>query len=278
MDKIWSYFQTTIDSVWNSAPNFLWNYGLPTIKALVIYWFGMRFIRRISEISEKTLTSRNMDNTIRPFFVSLIDVSLKLILFLVIANTFGFETTSFVVVLSSLAFAVGLALQGSLGHFASGILLLILKPYRVGDEIEVADTTGFVDEIQVFNTILRTRDNRKVIIPNGVITSGSIINVSGQGDRRVDMVFSVAENNDVDHVRRTLLHVIAGCPHVMKERPTEVFVNELEPDEMQFAVRVWCESSKYENVKFYMNEYVKKSFDEVGINDHVKVMHVKLEK
>jgi small conductance mechanosensitive channel len=260
------YLQMAIDWAVTYAPK--------VILAVAIFYIGMRLIRKINDLFEKTLTNRKVDATIRPFFSSLVDLGLKLVLFLVVANIFGFETTSIVAVISALAFAVGLALQGSLGHFASGILLLILKPYRVGEEIKVGDVQGVVDEIQVFNTIIRTPDNRRVIIPNGVITSGNITNISGQGDLRVDLTYTVAEANNIDHVRNILKGVAEACPYILKDRPLSIVVSELTPDEMKFLIQMWCDSDKYLVTQYYMNEHVKKAFESIGIEDHIEKIHV----
>jgi small conductance mechanosensitive channel len=249
-------------------------YTPKVILALVIYYVGSSVIEKLNKVFEDTLANRKVDSTIRPFFQSLVGLGLKLVLFLVVANVFGFETTSFVAVISALAFAIGLALQGSLGHFASGILLLILKPYRVGDEVKLGDMEGIVEEIQVFNTIIRTHDNRRVIIPNGVVSSGNIINISGQNELRVDLLYTVAEINNIDHVRNALTEVAKTCPYRVAEREIEVYVAELTPDEMRFLVQVWCKSGNQRLTTYYMNEHVKKTFEIVGIEDHIQKLHV----
>jgi small conductance mechanosensitive channel len=249
-------------------------YTPKVILAIIIYYVGSKIVTKLNSLFEETLTNRKVDSTIRPFFQSLIDIGLKLILFLVVANIFGFETTSFVAVISALAFAIGLALQGSLGHFASGILLLILKPYRVGDEVKISDVEGIVEEIQVFNTIIRTFDNRRVIIPNGVVSSGNITNVTGQDELRVDLFYTVAEINDIDHVRAALKEVAGNCPYRLTSREVEVYVAELTPDEMRFLVQFWCKSGNQRLAAFHMNEYVKKTFERVGIEDHIDRLHI----
>jgi small conductance mechanosensitive channel len=244
------------------------------LLAIIIYYVGSRVIEKLNKVFEDTLANRKVDSTIRPFFQSMVGLGLKLVLFLVVANVFGFETTSFVAVISALAFAIGLALQGSLGHFASGILLLILKPYRVGDEVKLGDAEGIVEEIQVFNTIIRTYDNRRVIIPNGVVSSGNIINISGQSELRVDLYYTVAEANDIDHVKRALVGVGEACPYHIVEHAVEVYVAELTPDEMKFLVHIWCTSGNQRLTTYHMNEYVKKTFEKIGIEDHIEKIHV----
>jgi small conductance mechanosensitive channel len=195
------------------------------ILAVVVLYVGMRVIKKINELVAKSLKTGNIDATISPFISSMVNLGLKFALVLMVATTFGFDIASVLTLISALAFAVGLALQGSLGHFASGILLLLLKPYKVGDEVKIGETEGFVDEIQVFNTIIRTRDHRHVIIPNGVVTSGTITNLTGLGNRRVDMVFVVDEPNSVAKVKMVIQRALDSCPLIVKDMPTELFYN-----------------------------------------------------
>jgi small conductance mechanosensitive channel len=234
----------------------------------------LRIISKLNVLTNKTLTSRNIDSTIRPFFASLVDVGLKFVLFLVVAGIFGFEISSILALIGALAFAVGLALQGSLGHFASGILLLILKPYRVGDEIKIGDVEGYVDEIQVFNTILRTRDNRHIIVPNGVVTSGNIVNYTSLGQRRVDMMFVVDEPNKVSTVLSVLKDAADSCPDVLKNPPPEIYLDNFNADELHFACRPWCESEKYWDVWAYMQKAVKDGFDEADLTGNVQYVQL----
>jgi small conductance mechanosensitive channel len=261
MDNFQRYLQMAMDWAVIFVPKVL--------MAFVILWVGLRIISKFNIITNKTLTARNIDSTIRPFFASLVDVGLKFVLFLVVAGIFGFEISSILALIGALAFAVGLALQGSLGHFASGILLLILKPYRVGDEIRVGDVEGFVEEIQVFNTMLRTRDNRHIIVPNGVVTSGNIINYTSLGTRRVDMTFIVDEPNKVTTVLQVLKNATDSCPYVLKEPAADIFLDNFNADELHFACRPWCKSEDYNNVWAFMQKAVKDGFDEADLTGNV---------
>jgi small conductance mechanosensitive channel len=237
--------------------------------AFVILWVGLRLISKFNILTNKALSARNVDATIRPFFASLVDVGLKFVLFVVVAGIFGFEISSIIALIGALAFAVGLALQGSLGHFASGILLLMLKPYRVGDEIKSGEAEGFVEEIQVFNTILRTRDNRHIIIPNGVITSGNIINYTSMGQRRVDMTFIVDEPNKVSAVLQVLKTAVDSCPDVSHDQRADIFLESFTADELHFVCRPWCKSEHYWDVWAYMQKAVKDGFDEADLTGNV---------
>ncbi len=176
---------------------------LPKIAMVVLTLvIGLWIIGWITQLLEKAMQKRGFDQTIRPFLASLVNVGLKVMLLLSVAGMFGIETTSFVAIFAALAFAIGSALSGSLGHFASGVILLISRPYKVGDLVTIGGgQTGTVNEIQVFNTVLLTLDNKKIIIPNGVVTSNIMTNISGQGTIRVDMTFNVAGSSDIDTVR-----------------------------------------------------------------------------
>ncbi len=244
------------------------------LLAFIILWVGFKVINKLNTLTTKTLTARNIDATIRPFFASMVDVGLRLVLFLVVASIFGFEISSIVALIGALAFAVGLALQGSLGHFASGILLLVLKPYKVGDEIKVGEAEGFVEEIQVFNTIIRTRDNRCITVPNGLITSGNIINYTGQGNRRVDMIFIVDEPNKVSKVKAAIYEAARDCPEILREPRIEVFLEHFNCDELHFAVRPWCKAEDYWQVWAFMQEAVKNNFDEAELTGNIHYLQM----
>ncbi len=261
MDNLQRYLQMAMDWAVIFVPKVL--------MAFIILWVGLRIISKLNVVTTKTLSTRNIDATIRPFFASMVDISLRFVLFLIVAGIFGFEISSIVALIGALAFAVGLALQGSLGHFASGILLLILKPYKVGDEIKVGDAEGFVEEIQVFNTIIITRDHRRITVPNGLITSGNIINYSGQGNRRVDMTFIVDEPNTVSKVKEVIQKAAKSCPQILNDPPMEVFLDHFTCDELHFAVRPWCKAEDFWTVWGIMQEAVKDGFDEAELTGNI---------
>ena len=241
-------------------------YAPMVIGAILTLIIGFWVIGRITNFVRKTMEKRRVDETIRPFLVSLLNVGLKVLLLLSAAQMFGIQTTSFIAIFSALAFAIGLALQGSLGHFASGVLLLVFKPYKVGDLVDLGGNVGTVLEIQVFNTVLQTLDNRKIIVPNGVVTSNVITNISGQGTMGVDMTFGIGYSDDIDKAREVILQVAKACPQVMDSPETLVKVSELGDSSVNFLVRPWCDSAHYWDVFFYMHEHVKKEFDKAGVS------------
>ncbi|MBK8702348.1 MAG: mechanosensitive ion channel family protein [Saprospiraceae bacterium] len=241
-------------------------YAPKVLLALLTLVIGLQLIGWFTRLVDKSMAARSFDANVKPFLRSLVNAGLKIMLLLSIAGMFGIETTSFIAIFSALAFAIGLALQGSIGHFASGVLLLIFKPYKVGELVSIGGgQTGNVEEIGVFNTVLRTPDNKKIIIPNGLVTSNIITNISGQGEIRVDMAFGVGTRNSIDTVRATIQQVADNCPMVLKSKPVDILVTELNPDRYVFAVRPWCDSAHYWDTYFYMHEHIKIAFDREGI-------------
>ncbi|MBL7817025.1 MAG: mechanosensitive ion channel [Saprospiraceae bacterium] len=253
---------------------------LPKIAmALLTLLIGLWVIGWVTRIMDNGMQKRGLDNTIRPFLSSLMSVGLKVMLLLSVASMFGIETTSFIAIFTALAFAVGTALSGSLGHFASGVLLLIFRPYKVGDLVSIGGgQTGKVSEIQVFNTILLTTDNKKIIIPNGVVTSNIMTNISGQGQIRVDMLFHVAETEDIDKVRACIQKVADESSLVLKTPPVDIYVNNLPTGSIEFLVRPWCNSDDYWDAYFYMKEGIKRSFNKEGIETPKSGLEVYLNK
>ncbi len=239
---------------------------LPTVAlALLTLFIGFWIIGRITQVTHLGFQKRNFDPTVERFLTSVINVGLKVMLLLSVAGMFGIETTSFIAIFTALAFAVGTALSGSLGHFASGVMILTFRPYKVGDLVTVAGQTGHVDEIQMFNTVLLTDDNKKISVPNGVVTSNVITNISGQGEIRVDMDYSVGVAADFAQVREAVILVNSQCPTVLKNKPVDVYINGMTPGSTKLVVRPWCKSDQYWDTYFYFQENVRKAFAEKGI-------------
>jgi len=251
-----------LDKIMNMAIEFA-----PTVLlAILTLVIGLSIISWITSLAKKVMKKRNVDETIRPFLGSLISTGLKILLLLSVAGMFGIQTPSFVAILGAMAFAIGMALQGSLGNFASGIMILLFKPYKVGDLVEVQGNTGVVDSIQIFNTVLITPDNKKIILPNSIVTSGAITNISGQGEIRVDMTFGIGYSDDIDKAKTIIQKVADSCPQVISEKAVDIFVSELADSSVNFAVRPWCNSEHYWDVYFYIHENIKKEFDRNSIS------------
>ncbi|WP_435356557.1 mechanosensitive ion channel family protein [Emticicia sp. SJ17W-69] len=254
------------------------SYAPKILLAVLTLIIGLKIISWISNLLQNVLRNRHVDESIIPFLGSVVSVLLKVVLLITVAGMFGIETTSFVALIGGAGLAVGLALQGSLGHFASGVLVLIFKPYKVGDLVSVAGFTGEVEEIQVFTTVLKTLDNKRIIIPNGSITAGPITNISGQGVIRVDMQYNVSSKESIDKVKQVVKQVADSCPLVLKDRETDVLVNCLETGITKFDVRPWCKSEYYWDVYYFMQENIKRQFDAQGVIAPMPAMDVNLTK
>ncbi|MGB0884407.1 MAG: mechanosensitive ion channel family protein, partial [Flavobacteriales bacterium] len=181
------------------------------------------------------------------------------------ASMFGFEVTSFVAILGAIGFAIGMALQGSLSHFASGILIFLFKPFKLKDFIITNGYSGTVTDIQIFNTVLTTLDNRIIIIPNGNITSNPLENLSKNPIRKVPMVFGIGYSDDIDKARKTIKEVCTTCEHILQNEPIDIIITELADSSVNFSVRPWCKTEHYWDVYAFMHEHIKKAFDKENI-------------
>jgi small conductance mechanosensitive channel len=235
--------------------------------ALLVLIVGFWIANRLARFLGKRLKKSGADETVTPFLTSLVGTGLKILVLLAVAGMVGIETASFIAVFGALAFAIGLALQGTLGHFASGVLLLFFRPYRVGDLVTIGGgQTGTVTEVQIFNTVLATLDNKRVIIPNGTVTSNVIINISGQGQIGVELTFGIGYGDDIDKARRIILEVGKECPWILDDPAQGVVVAELGDSSVNLATRPFCKSEHYWDTFFYMQENVKKAFDREGVS------------
>lgn len=249
------------------------------IGGLLTIIIGFWIANRITSFAKRSMTRTNMDATIQPFLASLLSVGLKVLVLISAAGVMGVETTSFVALFGALAFAIGMALQGSLGHFASGVLLLVFKPYKVGDLVTIGGgETGHVVEIQVFNTVLKTLDNKHIIVPNGVVTNNVITNISGQEIIGVELTFGIGYTDSIDKAREIILRVGQECPYILDDPQQAVFVGELADSSVNLATRPFCKSEHYWDTWFYMQENVKKAFDAEGVSIPFPQMDVHLDK
>lgn len=241
-------------------------YAPKVAGAIITLIIGLWLIGWITRMLSRVMQNRGFDETIRPFLASIVGVGLKILLLLTVAGMFGIQTTSFIAIFSALALAIGLALQGSLGHFASGVLILLFKPYKVGDIVELSGNRGTVESVQVFNTVLKTPDNKRIIIPNGLVTSNVIKNISGQGDLRVDMTFGIGYKDDIDKARAIIQKVADSCEEIDKNKPVDIMITALADSSVNFVVRPWTTAADYWKVHFYMHEHIKKAFDKEGVS------------
>ncbi|HKL67106.1 MAG TPA: mechanosensitive ion channel domain-containing protein [Bacteroidales bacterium] len=255
-------FQGLIDNIANLATT----YGLKLILAILVLIVGLIVIRSITKGATRLMKKRNVDDSLVPFLRSMISVSLKVLLIISIMTMVGIQMTSFIAVIGAAGLAVGLALQGTLQNFAGGVIILLFKPYKVGDYITTQGHSGTVKEIQIFTTILTTPDNQTIIIPNSPIATNSLTNYSTQDTRRVDFTFGIGYQDDIDKARSIINGIINNDDRIMKDPEPMIKVSNLGDSSVDLATRVWVKSGDYWNVFFDMNEKVKKTFDIEGIS------------
>ncbi|MBL7781444.1 MAG: mechanosensitive ion channel [Saprospiraceae bacterium] len=242
-----------------------WLYGPKVVSALLLIIVGLWVIKRLTRAFDMFLGTKKVDPSLRPFFASLCDTGLKAILIIMVASTIGIETTSFIAVFSAVAFSIGLALQGSLGNFASGVLILLFRPFRVGDLLTVADKTGKVSEIQVFSTILMTSSGKKIIIPNGKMLEGPIENIADGADVQAEVSLLVNTKTPLEWLRATVDEVATRCPYNSGKAPAAVQVSGMNREDMKVQIALWTKGETYEEALFFMYEELKKAFDVAGI-------------
>ena len=265
-----------LNNIWEEINAFVLTYGLKVLGALATLVIGFWLIGWIVRTVRRTMEKRDLDPTIRPFLASLISVGLKVLLLLSVASMFGVEVTSFIAIFSALAFAIGLALQGNLANFASGVLILIFKPYKVGDFIQVVGFAGTVKEIQIFHTVLGALDNRNIIIPNGTVTSNPIENFTHEGKRRHDISIGIGYDDDIDKAKATLERVLKDTPGVLLDEGYDIFLNTLGDSSVNFAVRFLARNDDFWPAYRHFMEQIKKAFDKEGIGIPYPQMDVHL--
>ncbi len=242
--------------------------------ALLTLVVGFWFIKKLSKYIREALKRTGSEPTVTRFLASVVSIGLKILLLLSVASVFGVHTTSFIAVFSALAFSLGTALSGNIGHFASGLMILIFRPYKVGDEITIQSFNGVVTDIQVFHTTILTTDNRKIVIPNGVITSGVITNFSHQGRIRVNISMMIADEADFGKAKALILEVAENCPICMKDPACKVLVNTFNRNGIEIYIRPWCEPVNAPAIHFYFNENVRNAFIANGIPAPISTMDV----
>jgi len=253
-------------NLWEQVVNLIFEHGPGVLMALITLLIGLWIIKVIVKLISKSLSHSNVEQSLSKFLRNLVSVLLKVLLFVSVASMIGIETTSFIAILGAAGLAVGLALQGSLANFAGGVLILLFKPYKVGDFVDAQGVMGSVKEIQVFNTVLKTPDNKIIIVPNGAISNGIITNFSAESTRRVDMSFGIGYGDDIQKAKQVLKDLVAADDRALKDPAPQIVVSALADSSVNFAVRVWANASDYWGLFFDMQERVKETFDKEGIS------------
>jgi small conductance mechanosensitive channel len=245
--------------------NLIVEFAPKLVAAILIWIIGSWIIKLILRGLKKVLNKGDYDESLKKFLVNLSNWILKVVLLVVVLGTAGVETTSFAAILAAAGLAIGMALQGSLGNFAGGVLIMIFKPFKIGDLIEAQGEIGVVKEIEIFTTKLTGLTNREIIIPNGALSNGNIINYTSEGTRRVDLVYGVSYDADIKQTKEVMMNVLTSHPKVLKDPAPAVTVSELADSSVNFAVRPWCNVDDYWDVYFDVTENMKIALDNAGI-------------
>ncbi len=254
----------------------LW--GPKLVGAILALILGLYLANTIAGIIGKGMDKKEIDPSLRPFFVSLVGTLLKVLVVVSVLGMVGIQMTSFIAILGAAGLAVGMALSGTLQNFAGGVMILIFKPFKVGDFIEAQGYSGTVGSIQVFNTVLKTPDNKTIVIPNGGLATSSLVNYSTESTRRVDWTFGIAYGDDIDKAKEVLLELLSSNEKVLKDPEPFVELGALADSSVNFTVRAWVESANYWVVHFYMLENVYRKFADVGLNIPFPQMDVHIDK
>ncbi len=255
----------SIHEIINRLSTLVAQYGLNLIGALAIFLVGRWVAKSVSSLLSQALTKAKVDATLVPFLDNLAYTGMLVFIIIAALAALGVQTASVVAVLGAAGLAVGLALQGSLANFASGVLLLVFKPFRVGDFVEISGVSGTVQAIHVFNTVLNDPNNIRIIVPNGQVTSGNILNYTVNGTRRIDLTASVSYDDDLCQARQVIERVLAAEPRILPDPAPVVAVKEMADSSVDFAVRPWVKADDYWPVYFDLTEKLKVAIEESGM-------------
>ncbi len=241
-------------------------WGINTVFAITIFVVGRIISKTIVKILKRILHKTGMDPILVNFISSILNSVLLIFVIIAALDQLGVATNSLIALLGAAGLAVGLALQNSLQNFASGVMLIIFRPFKTGDFVEAGGTSGMVESITIFNTVMRTGDNREIIVPNGAIYNGNIINYSAKATRRIDMVFGIGYEDDIKKAKDIMLNIISEDERILKDPEPLVAVAELADSSVNFNVRPWVNTADYWSVRFDLTEKIKLAFDENGIS------------
>lgn len=259
-----------IDIDWAQLSEQITSVGLElainVMAAILIYFVGRLIANLLAKGLRRLMQRQQVDPILESFVCNLVYWALMAFVIIAAISQLGIKTASLIALIGAAGLAVGLAMQGSLANFAAGVLIVMFRPYRVGDWVEAAGIAGSVLQVQILTTLLKTADNKQIIVPNGQIMSSTITNYSANDTRRVDMVVGVSYDDDIDKVRSTIKELVDADERIHKEPPCQIVVAELADSSVNFNVRPWVDTGNYWPVKFELTEAIKKRFDEVGIS------------
>jgi len=242
------------------------NFGKNLIIAILIFYIGRFVVRLVVRAMTKVMDRQDVDKTLQKFVGNLVNMALMVVVIIAAIGALGIQTTSFIAIFGAAGLAVGLALQGSLSNFAAGVLIVLFRPYKVGDYVEAAGIAGSVEEVQILTTVLKTPDNKKIIVPNSQIMDSIITNYSANDTRRVDLTIGVSYDDDLDKVHATLRELVKADERILEDPECLIAVSALADSSVNFFVRPWVKSSDYWGVYFDLTEAIKKRFDDEDIS------------
>jgi len=240
--------------------------SIKAVSAVAIFFIGRWLANLVTKAVRRVMSRSDIEDTLENFLANLLYAALMAAVIIATINQLGVETTSLLAVVGAAGLAIGLALQGSLSNFAAGVMIVAFRPYKVGNFIEAGGVAGTVEEVQIFTTVLKTGDNKKIIVPNSQIMAGTIVNVSANPTRRIDLVAGCGYDDDLDKVRGVLEQIVAADERILKEPAPTIAVAELADSSVNFIVRPWVNSADYWPTHFALTEQIKKRFDEEGIS------------
>jgi len=255
--KVVTFFENNSDK--------LFEYGMDIFSALIILVIGIYIIRFLMKMVNRLMNARNIDETLRRFGSNLLGWVLKIFLFIAVADRLGVNSTSFAALIAAAGLGVGFALQGSLGNLAGGVIIMLFRPFNVGDYIEVQGVKGYVEDIQIFSTIIRTFQNKTIYVPNGALSNGNISNISQKGHIRLDLTIGVDYSSDIKQTKDVLMKVINSVDGVLKTPESNVVLTELADSSLNFTMLIWVNIDDYYPVKAAVLENGKEALDAAGI-------------
>jgi len=255
---------------WNDIVNFLTHqaldFGLKLLICIVIYIVGKKLIRLLNNVLEKLMNNRNLDVSVISFLTSLVNILLTVVLLITIVNILGINNSSFLALFASVGVALGMALSGTMQNFAGGVMILLFRPYKIGDYIQAQNQEGTVKSIQIFSTVLITGDNRTIYVPNGGLSNNVIVNFNNQDMRRIEWTINIAYGTDYDKAKSTLLDILSSDNRIESNPKPFVALKALSPNSVDVLIRAWAKRSDYWDVYFNINEKIYKIFTDKGID------------
>ena len=278
-DTLSSISGMSADEIKQVVTTFVMSFSVKLVKVLLIWFVGRWVLKRVVNLL-KRIMEKHIDNvSVRTFIISIIDVVVMILLILMIIGVLGIDTSSFIAIFASAGVAIGMALSGTLQNFAGGVMILLFRPFKVGDFIEAQGVSGSVKEIQIFNTVITTPDNKVLLLPNGPVSTGIINNYSREPLRRVDFTFSISYGDDFEKAKKVLLALVADDKRVLNE-PAAPFVElgALAASSIDITVRLWCKQEDYWGIKFDLNKKVYETFPKEGLNFPFQTLTVNVTK